>query len=82
VSFPTTLVLAQRLTSNGLHRYLTDVVNTDIFWYIGSQLDAGPSTLPTLNAPIIGSSIVPWRYHFNTGKLARRFSPLLLVTYP
>ncbi|KAE9375356.1 glycoside hydrolase family 89 protein [Stipitochalara longipes BDJ] len=52
--------------ASGFHRYLTDVVHVDIFWYIGSQLDTGPSTLPALNAPISGSSIVPWRYHFNT----------------
>ena len=57
---------ANEITS--LHRYLTDVVHVDIFWYIGSQLDIGPSTLPILNSPITGSSIVPWRYHFNTGE--------------
>jgi alpha-N-acetylglucosaminidase len=51
-----------------LHRYLTDTVHVDIFWYIGSRLGAGPSDLPPLDEPIIGSSIVPWRYHFKTGK--------------
>jgi len=55
------------LMNTSLHRYLTDVVHVDIFWYIGSQLDVGPSTLPNLDSPITGSSIVPWRYHFNTG---------------
>jgi hypothetical protein len=53
---------------DSLHRYLTDVVHVDIFWYIGSRLDVGPSILPALDTPIKGSSIVPWRYHFNTGE--------------
>ena len=52
-----------------LHRYLTDVVNVDIWWFIGSQLDVANSTLPMLANPLNGSSIVPWRYHFNTGRL-------------
>ncbi|KAF4628191.1 hypothetical protein G7Y89_g9960 [Cudoniella acicularis] len=52
--------------ASGLHRYLTDVVNVDIFWYIGSRLDVGPSSLPTVETPINGASVVPWRYHFNT----------------
>ncbi|TVY80301.1 Alpha-N-acetylglucosaminidase, partial [Lachnellula suecica] len=52
--------------ASGLHRYLTDTVHVDIFWYIGSRLDTGPDTLPPLDEPINGSSIVPWRYHFNT----------------
>lgn len=52
---------------NRLHRYLTDTVHVDIWWGIGSRLDTGPSILPQLDKPISGSSIVPWRYHFNTG---------------
>lgn len=52
--------------ASGLHRYLTDVVNVDIWWFIGSQLDVVNSTLPMLASPLNGSSIVPWRYHFNT----------------
>lgn len=50
-----------------LHRYLTDVAHVDIYWYIGSRLDIAPAELPRLSAPLKGSSIVPWRYHFNTG---------------
>lgn len=53
---------------NRLHRYLTDTVHVDIWWGIGSRLDVGPETLPPLDDPIRGSSIVPWRYHFNTGE--------------
>lgn len=53
--------------SSGLHRYLADVAHVDIYWYIGSRLHLAPSTLPKLEVPLKGSSIVPWRYHFNTG---------------
>ncbi|KAE8452789.1 hypothetical protein EG329_013061 [Mollisiaceae sp. DMI_Dod_QoI] len=52
--------------ASGLHRYLTDVVHVDIWWFIGSQLDVVNSTLPLPATPLNGSSIVPWRYHFNT----------------
>ncbi|KAH7351012.1 putative alpha-N-acetylglucosaminidase [Rhexocercosporidium sp. MPI-PUGE-AT-0058] len=52
--------------SSGLHRYLTDAVHVDIWWFIGSRLDTGPETLPILDVPMNGSSVVPWRYHFNT----------------
>jgi alpha-N-acetylglucosaminidase len=45
---------------------LTDTLHVDIWWGVGSRLDFGPSTLPPLDVPITGSSIVPWRYHFNT----------------
>lgn len=51
-----------------LHSYLTNVLHVDIWWYIGSRLDIAPVTLPCLTAPLEGSSIVPYRYHFNTGK--------------
>ena len=61
--------------SMGLHRYLADVVHVDIYWYIGSQMHLAPDILPQPTAPLKGSSIVPWRYHFNTGKsLTRRES--------
>ncbi|KIW99859.1 uncharacterized protein Z518_10787 [Rhinocladiella mackenziei CBS 650.93] len=50
--------------ASGLHHYLTDVANTDMYWFIGSQLDQ-VQTLPTCE-PWNRSSIVPWRYHFNT----------------
>lgn len=62
------LLLEDSLTQCRLHRYLTDTLHVDIFWYIGSRLDQGPSSLPPLDAPVSGASIVPWRYHFNTGK--------------
>jgi len=52
-----------------LYRYLTDIVHVGIYWFIGSRLDQAPSTLPPIHTPIHGSSTVPWRYHFNTGKL-------------
>lgn len=54
--------------SSGLHRYLSDVAHVDIYWYPGSQLQRAPKTLPLPSSPLNGSSIVPWRYHFNTGK--------------
>jgi hypothetical protein len=53
--------------STGLRRYLTDVAHVDIYWFIGSRLDQIASPLPTPNGTIIGESIVPWRYFFNTG---------------
>lgn len=49
-----------------LHRYFTDVADVDIWWFIGSQMHNAPSPLPTFATPLKGSSIVPWRYHFNT----------------
>ncbi|KEF52074.1 alpha-N-acetylglucosaminidase [Exophiala aquamarina CBS 119918] len=50
--------------ASGLHRYLADVAHVDVYWSIGSQLHQ----LKTLLAcePLNGSSIVSWRYHFNT----------------
>ncbi|PTB63279.1 glycoside hydrolase family 89 protein [Trichoderma citrinoviride] len=50
----------------GLHSYLSDVVHVDIWWYAGSQLEDAPSILPQLSSPLTGSSIVPYRYDFNT----------------
>ncbi|XPS77214.1 Alpha-N-acetylglucosaminidase [Ascochyta lentis] len=52
--------------STGLRRYLTDVAHVDIYWFIGSTLDDAPSPLPRINSTIVGQSIVPWRYFFNT----------------
>ncbi|ESZ94395.1 hypothetical protein SBOR_5188 [Sclerotinia borealis F-4128] len=52
--------------ASGLHRYFADVLHIDIWWYIGSQLHLAPEKLPPLNSTLKGSSIVPWRYHFNT----------------
>lgn len=50
-----------------LREYLADALHVDIWWYIGSRLDLAPASLPPLEAPIKGSSVVPWRYYFNTG---------------
>ncbi|ETN41888.1 uncharacterized protein HMPREF1541_03827 [Cyphellophora europaea CBS 101466] len=50
----------------GLRRYLTEKANVDIYWYIGSRLQLAPTVLPNLSEPLTGSSVVPWRYHFNT----------------
>ncbi|KAJ5120246.1 hypothetical protein N7448_010915 [Penicillium atrosanguineum] len=52
--------------SSGLHRYLTEIVHVDIYWFVGSRLGQAPSSLPRFDTPILGSSTVPWRYHFNT----------------
>ncbi|KAK5996206.1 Alpha-N-acetylglucosaminidase [Cladobotryum mycophilum] len=51
---------------SGLHAYLSDVAHVDIWWFIGSRLEDAPSSLPKLSVPLNGSSIVPYRYHFNT----------------
>ncbi|KAL6251089.1 hypothetical protein RBB50_001297 [Rhinocladiella similis] len=50
--------------ASGLRRYLTDVAHVDIYWFIGSQLDQ-VHELPCCTV-LNGSSVVPWRYHFNT----------------
>ncbi|KAH0493356.1 hypothetical protein TgHK011_000030 [Trichoderma gracile] len=50
----------------GFHSYLSDVVHVDIWWYAGSQLQDAPPILPKLSSPLEGSSIVPYRYDFNT----------------
>ncbi|KAF7914792.1 hypothetical protein BELL_0622g00020 [Botrytis elliptica] len=52
--------------ATGLRKYFTDNLHVDIWWYIGSQIHLAPECLPTLNSTLKGSSIVPWRYHFNT----------------
>ncbi|KAF5868365.1 putative alpha-n- protein [Botrytis fragariae] len=52
--------------ASGLRKYFTDILHVDIWWYIGSQLHLAPESFPTLNSTLKGSSIVPWRYHFNT----------------
>ncbi|KAK1239757.1 hypothetical protein MKX07_001211 [Trichoderma sp. CBMAI-0711] len=51
---------------SGLHKYLSSEANADIWWFIGSQLDQAPKNLPKLKAPIKGSSVVPYRYYWNT----------------
>jgi alpha-N-acetylglucosaminidase len=67
------------MVNNRLHRYLTDAAHVDIWWYIGSQLNLAPSPLPYLDVPISGSSIVPWRYHFNTGTVVHLLLPNSLL---
>ncbi|KAK5110216.1 hypothetical protein LTR62_006212 [Meristemomyces frigidus] len=52
--------------ATGLRWYLTTYVHVDIYWFIGSRLHLAPQTLPRVNSTYHGSSIVPWRYHFNT----------------
>ena len=52
--------------SSGLRWYLNTYCNVDIYWFIGSRLGLAPQDLPKLNSTYRGSSIVPWRYHFNT----------------
>lgn len=52
--------------ATGLRKYFTDILHVDIWWYIGSQLHLAPKEFPPLNSTLRGSSIVPWRYHFNT----------------
>ena len=52
--------------ASGLRWYLTNYVHVDIYWFIGSRLHLAPQQLPQVNSTYHGSSIVPWRYHFNT----------------
>jgi len=56
--------------SQGLHRYTTDVLHLDIYWFVGSRLYLAPSPLPKFEGVLTGGSVVPWRYHFNTGRVA------------
>jgi len=58
--------------SQGLHRYTTDVLHLDIYWFVGSRLYLAPTPLPSFKGALTGSSVVPWRYHFNTGGSSRR----------
>jgi alpha-N-acetylglucosaminidase len=64
------LILVQGNTvsslSAGLRRYFTHVAHTDIYWFIGSRLNETNASLPRPDTTIIGQSIVPWRYYFNT----------------
>jgi len=52
--------------ASGLRWYLTTYAHVDIYWFIGSRLHLAPQHLPAVNETYHGSSIVPWRYHFNT----------------
>ncbi|KAH7910217.1 glycoside hydrolase family 89 protein [Hygrophoropsis aurantiaca] len=51
--------------SRGLYTYLTEFGGVDI-WWTGSRLDQLPSTLPSVGKFLTRSSIVRYRYHFNT----------------
>ncbi|KAF7196460.1 Alpha-N-acetylglucosaminidase [Pseudocercospora fuligena] len=52
--------------ASGLRWYLVNALRVDIYWFIGSNFDVAPEALPQLNSTHHGSSIVPYRYHFNT----------------
>lgn len=52
--------------TTGLRWYLTTYCNVDIYWFLQPTLNLAPSILPKLNSTYQGSSIVPWRYQFNT----------------
>lgn len=52
--------------ASGLRWYLKTYCHVDIFWFLESQLDTAPLRLPPVNSTSHGSSIVPWRYNFNT----------------
>lgn len=40
-----------------------------------------PIFLPVLEEPLEGASIVPWRYHFNTGRILSPSLSLSLLLY-
>ncbi|CAM1507667.1 Fc.00g073080.m01.CDS01 [Cosmosporella sp. VM-42] len=46
--------------------YFADVIHVDIWWFVGNRLDQAPKSLPKLPTPLQGSSVVPYRYYFNT----------------
>ncbi|CAO2647564.1 Nn.00g084860.m01.CDS01 [Neocucurbitaria sp. VM-36] len=52
--------------ASGLRRYFVDVAHVDMYWFIGSRLNQTTAPLPRPAERIEGSSIVPWRYYFNT----------------
>lgn len=49
------------------YRYLTEIGKVDIYW-TGSRLSQISEQLPSVGKNISRQAIVPWRYHFNTGK--------------
>ncbi|KAI0695655.1 alpha-N-acetylglucosaminidase [Cytidiella melzeri] len=51
--------------ARGLYTYCTEYGGVDI-WWTGSRLQELATPLPKVGEPVSGSSIVPWRYHFNT----------------
>jgi alpha-N-acetylglucosaminidase len=50
----------------GLRWYLSTYTHVDIWWFVGSRLHLATQHLPRVSSTFHGSSIVPWRYHFNT----------------
>lgn len=52
--------------TTGLRWYLTTYCHVDIYWFLEPTLDLASPPLPKVNSTYYGSSIVPWRYHFNT----------------
>ncbi|GJJ08051.1 hypothetical protein Clacol_002258 [Clathrus columnatus] len=51
--------------ARGLYTYLKDFGGVDI-WWTGSRLSQLASPLPKVGTPVKGSSIVDYRYYFNT----------------
>ncbi|KAF9233215.1 glycoside hydrolase family 89 protein [Melanogaster broomeanus] len=51
--------------ARGLYTYLTEFGGVDI-WWTGSRLDELPNQLPSIGAPVTRSSLVKYRYFFNT----------------
>ncbi|KIJ63681.1 glycoside hydrolase family 89 protein [Hydnomerulius pinastri MD-312] len=51
--------------ARGLYTYLTEFCNVDIYW-TGSRLSHLPSSLPSLPTPVTRTSLVKYRYFFNT----------------
>lgn len=52
--------------SCSLRHYATDALYLDDFWFVKQRTISKP--LPALNETLVGASVVPWRYNFNTGK--------------
>ncbi|RAQ62010.1 alpha-N-acetylglucosaminidase [Aspergillus flavus] len=67
---------SQSALAVGLHRYLSQIVHADIYWFVGSRLHTLPSSLPKLHVPLKGESIVTWRYHLNPGNELFYHGPL------
>ncbi|KAF8556641.1 glycoside hydrolase family 89 protein [Imleria badia] len=51
--------------ARGLYTYLTEYGGVDI-WWTGSRLDDLPQQLPSIGTPVTHSSLVKYRYFFNT----------------
>ncbi|KAG9312698.1 glycoside hydrolase family 89 protein [Chiua virens] len=51
--------------ARGLYTYLTEYGGVDI-WWTGSRLDKLPNVLPSIGTPVTRTSLVKYRYFFNT----------------